>query len=563
MRAGIVKLAILAVLVAVSIPIKAKAQALPELPQTTVAQLRLLNTQGEEIALNSQGCRFGDLASTILTFEGLYRTLQEWNSWTGGDDYIVQRAYVMERTQLPDWLAEYSGEVLFWEIEYFGTSIEMLTDNAGNVLTDTNNHLAMNLKIKDIAYYTAGKFMQANNYSVANIPIPQGNIENSIASMKKPYITGKELHFYIYINGVEHQILLNDFTQCIIGCGSTSSQWGRWVFLPCFAKLSTASNADNIIFYDETTHQALSTVANPSGFSVNDRGNTVFKLYSFKMPVDVMPAETYAGDSELKYFIPATYRRWSGITPSIYATWNDGQPTVNGFGFNGSLDPLLYNTAIQAYYLNVGNGQEVQGLTNKVPLNSTISADSAQDIVDAIAQIQPQTDPQTGIEIIEIPQNFPLPESVPLEQEDPYPNTPVYPDFEDFPESDPATVPDQDPNVNPSTEATEETLPDSAEQIPVQENLSIVTGLQNRFPFSIPWDIYNALSHLSAQREIPHWEWTMQVNIPFTETVFEYTFVLDLGFMASTAQLFRMLFLLAFILGLAVFSYNKFFGGGA
>lgn len=89
----------------------------------------------------------------------------------------------------------------------------------------------------------------------------------------------------------------------------------------------------------------------------------------------------------------------------------------------------------------------------------------------------------------------------------------------------------------------------------ITNNIPIISDLQNRFPFSIPWDIYRLISGLSVTREAPSFDW--EIDIPNYDT-WEISF--DLSDFNSVAELFRTCFLILFIIGLALFSYKHFFG---
>lgn len=74
-----------------------------------------------------------------------------------------------------------------------------------------------------------------------------------------------------------------------------------------------------------------------------------------------------------------------------------------------------------------------------------------------------------------------------------------------------------------------------------------VYGLADVFPFCIPFDLYDFVSCLAADPVAPHFEWRLYV-----EDLVDYTFVIDLQQFETVAQIFRTMFLLAFIIGLAM-----------
>lgn len=87
-------------------------------------------------------------------------------------------------------------------------------------------------------------------------------------------------------------------------------------------------------------------------------------------------------------------------------------------------------------------------------------------------------------------------------------------------------------------------------------NLPILSNLQYRFPFSIPFDIYKLFKGMAVQRETPY------INTDFVFPRINYTWHIeyDLSEFDDIAELFRTLFLIGFIIGLALYSYDHFFG---
>lgn len=71
-------------------------------------------------------------------------------------------------------------------------------------------------------------------------------------------------------------------------------------------------------------------------------------------------------------------------------------------------------------------------------------------------------------------------------------------------------------------------------------------GLGDVFPFCIPFDIYDMLKGLAANRQAPHFEW----NLKYKDLV-DYTFVIDFEQFETVAVVLRTLELLAFCVGLA------------
>lgn len=126
----------------------------------------------------------------------------------------------------------------------------------------------------------------------------------------------------------------------------------------------------------------------------------------------------------------------------------------------------------------------------------------------------------------------------------PFPNIENYPGYNPMPTPDPSAAPSIGSDIG-EVDPTE-----------LRSTIPVINNLLNRFPFSIPWDIYGLLSGLSVQRETPYINTTIHIPGINYDWVLDY----DLSDFDGIASLFRTLFLIAFILGLAYFSYDHFFG---
>lgn len=87
------------------------------------------------------------------------------------------------------------------------------------------------------------------------------------------------------------------------------------------------------------------------------------------------------------------------------------------------------------------------------------------------------------------------------------------------------------------------------------DNIPILSNLKYRFPFSIPFDLYNLFKSFSVPRETPVFSGELAFGHYYT---WEYN--LDLSPFNDIAELVRTLTLIGFIIGLAYFSYTHFFG---
>lgn len=125
------------------------------------------------------------------------------------------------------------------------------------------------------------------------------------------------------------------------------------------------------------------------------------------------------------------------------------------------------------------------------------------------------------------------------------------------------TIPDYTPSNNYyQTIYNYYTTPQEGESIgsisdPIlPENIPILSNLEYRFPFSIPFDMYKLLKGLSVPRETP----VIDVTFVIPRANVEWNIYYDMEPFDDTAHLFRILFLISYIIGLAYFSYDHFFG---
>lgn len=90
----------------------------------------------------------------------------------------------------------------------------------------------------------------------------------------------------------------------------------------------------------------------------------------------------------------------------------------------------------------------------------------------------------------------------------------------------------------------------------IGNNIPILSNLQNRFPFSIPWDIARIFDSLSVEREAP----VIDAEIYFPIIDYTWNCSIDLSMFEDVAEIVRKCILILFIVGLAVFSYSHHFG---
>lgn len=87
------------------------------------------------------------------------------------------------------------------------------------------------------------------------------------------------------------------------------------------------------------------------------------------------------------------------------------------------------------------------------------------------------------------------------------------------------------------------------------DNIPILSNLKYRFPFSIPFDLYNLFKSFSVPRETLHFVGSIDFGHYYT-----WDYDLDFTPFNDVAEILRNLTLLSFIIGLAYFSYSHFFG---
>lgn len=270
-------------------------------------------------------------------------------------------------------------------------------------------------------------------------------------------------------------------------------------------------------------------------------------LFNYKM--------VYGDDNRWKAFkvYPGTYRQdnvsytyqvnYSGYisNKNTYQNWlnGNGNLTCNFANYGTEYSSTLYNNASSSVAfkpLQLPEGSQV------INYNYYYDYDAIQRLETQLNNLTQQLNSQFNNQNQLSENNFPFY----------YPANNLSIDASELPFSQPVTPPVSNPNVNPEINNPYEDLDPSS----INDTIPIISGLQNKFPFSIPWDIYNLLHGLEVPREIP--VLNFEIEIP----VIDYTWTpsIDLTMYDGTAELFRTLFLIIFIIGLAVFSYNHFFG---
>lgn len=269
-------------------------------------------------------------------------------------------------------------------------------------------------------------------------------------------------------------------------------------------------------------------------------------------------------------------------TPSTIANTGILQRTVNGYSYSNYVGVDLYRlnnpnrnfsySEFMSYNPQFGeniyctfayHNNITQEKVNSI-LNSNADIVSFVPLIlpDEGAIINPSPIPNELIdlsdlsEIVNNPENEIVnnPDFVPGESIEPL-NYPIYiPMY--VPNLNPSSLPNNGLNDNPNDDSNINPSPGENIGDIGGINLPFIENLKNRFPFSIPFDIYNLISGLSVQREAPSFEW--EIYLP----IIDYNWVVsfDLSSWDNQALIFRTCFLILFIIGLALWSYNHFFG---
>lgn len=124
------------------------------------------------------------------------------------------------------------------------------------------------------------------------------------------------------------------------------------------------------------------------------------------------------------------------------------------------------------------------------------------------------------------------------------------------PSADPGLEPDvlTQPDIWQGSIADPMPQPDSGTNAPSEDIAKFGVDLTSFFPFCLPFDIYAFFELLAAEPETPHLEF--DIELPFMQEPWHVD--IDLSAWDSTALLARRLELLAFIIGLCVFTREKF-----
>lgn len=457
------------------------------------------------------------------------------------NDYTVSeltQSEIDEYSQIYPYLYDVNGNTVSWDnvyhLHYMNAMFhgDVYIDINGNILTSDQNNTKTMFQL-GVGGYLLQVSDIANIYD--QIAVQLGNHQMLYSLNSDIDISNNNMNFYIY-GGRRGNY--ND---------KVPWYWAQELYLPNIydRNLYYVYTYGNWKAININTPAQIYCVEDPTPYL-----NTVYKQYGNNYPFYTITQRQYTRD---------------GITYNYVVTCGDNASFINN-SILSSKENFISDSNLNLQYC----------ILNYNKFNFNRNLEYFEDDVVAFKVLQPKTskliqindDSYSYDDIKQAEENLNNFTSTPNELFDPdkavsEENTPVtYPYDEpsvspsDLPfpstNNNPDDVPESNPDVNPSIENP---YPD-VNPSEINNSIPIISGLQNKFPFSIPWDIYNLIKGLSVPRETP----VLDFEITFPVINYTWNPVIDLSMYDSTAELFRTLFLIVFIIGLAVFSYNHFFG---
>lgn len=254
----------------------------------------------------------------------------------------------------------------------------------------------------------------------------------------------------------------------------------------------------------------------------------------------------------------ATYNHRINITP--YTIYSNSDSNINSFNssndlgnqksWNFSETPFTYNTSLleSSNFASFKQLQFEDSSTKVLNFDDTFDYNELKELLNNLNNLQPTINnefdyskPITEYNYYNytyITQGNNLNNS-----ELPLPNGNNSP----FPSNDPNLT--YDPDIQPSSEQVQLSFDNF--------NIPFVSGLFNRYPFCIPWDLKNFVTSLKAEPEAPAWDFDYSITV--AGQTYTTHFEGDLSDYNSLATIFRNLLLIGFIIGLCKFSYDHHF----
>ena len=315
-----------------------------------------------------------------------------------------------------------------------------------------------------------------------------------------------------------------------------------------YGRTANRNKVEGWIYVSDMYNRGVTVLSNPqqgrniSNFYTNDLSTIIinnintsyrdaFRVESGNYTVDGVP---------YRYMVTMDGVCYANSSPS----YTDFQNTTSGYlSFNFSGTTFQYNTNLFTTDTDILSFKALDYPGTKVVTDPYASytiddlTNTYDDLISLTDTSNVNFNPALGLSDVNYPYYVVVPDSLTLASADIV---------------QPIEKPISDPAVDPSISTPYPGI------IPgdITNNIPIISGLQNKFPFSIPWDIYNLIHGLSVPRETP----VLSFEIEFPVINYTWQPEIDLSMYESTATLCRTLILILFIIGLAVFSYSHFFG---
>lgn len=178
-----------------------------------------------------------------------------------------------------------------------------------------------------------------------NIWVPTSTLGN-FSDLRAPYIDGKELHFFFYLSNVEHEIIVDDFTDTSIWYKVQEYQFGTNIYIYlispnhyCSVKYDGSNiSVSNGMAYVDISNVNLNNTGNRlyrTGFTL---GSVDYNLKSFSLPGYYNPSSSFIGNYNYLGVYENSLYAGSG---NIYLKSYNTTPITNP-----DPDPLPYGTPI-------------------------------------------------------------------------------------------------------------------------------------------------------------------------------------------------------------------------
>lgn len=489
-------------------------------------EIRVMRGNAYQYALEQKGydIRYGNVSplDVLTAMEAASRLADA--AYEGTDEYDATIQYIKDKSGLPDELQGLNAELYFAKITYLDMQLGIYLDETGKRVgnaivqyTDAMDEKLETIK-KTIKHNVLGKSELASiGIDVAKmVRVGKSAYDNSDSSLmiaRRHYLDGRGDR--TFVSYMEFSSFLDD--GAIFGL--TKLYDGRVLDYPY---VYMVISKERPVF--------LSSGGEMSG------GDTVDGLIESGLQAKNMSFN----DIPPKY----GYRVWS----SGHGYAADGVYTSEMCYISNPFTTLEMNKEeFGAWFVNEFKPDFIGDklvLVNPNGKNKTLTKkaydyDTVAEHCEAVVSTKPDFVPNTE----------PLPEPLPE-------NAPVYPpvsDMESVPAPKPAVMPDYGPVVNPDPVPDPDPLPEPDPDIPdAPDAVMPISGIRDKFPFCVPYDLMEAFRLMSAEPETPVWRF--EFPVPYTDKT--EVLVIDLSPFNGLARLTRTLLLLAFIVALAVGTRN-------